>query len=167
MEATWHVNVPFLQYRIFSWSPAWNREKITNFSKNRRYYIVKITNVSNHYFRFTPRDRHLFILQCTWVSLCVWSIKKISAVQMRRHSWSFITSCSFVAVVSSSDDKKVPPVVSAFTAPVSTVGEVTSSDTTAVPAEPSAVSQDRVCVLKMTCNFELYSYDCKMFSLSL
>ena len=74
---------------------------------------------------------------------------------MRRHSLSFITSCSLVAVVSSSDDKKVPPVVTAFTAPVSTVGEVTSSDTTAVPAEPSEVSQDRVCALKMTCNFEL------------
>ena len=44
----------------------------------------------------------------------------------------------------------MPPVVPAFTAPVSTVGEVTSSDTTAVPAEPSAVSQDRVCALKMT-----------------
>lgn len=51
-------------------------------------------------------------------------------------------------VVSSSDDKKVPPVVPAFTAPVSTVGEVTSSDTTAVPAEPSAVSQDRPTGLK-------------------
>lgn len=51
-------------------------------------------------------------------------------------------------VVSSSDDKKVPPVLPAFAAPVSTVGEVTSSDTTAVPAEPSAVSQDRPTGLK-------------------
>lgn len=49
----------------------------------------------------------------------------------------------------------MPPVLPAFAAPVSTVGEVTSSDTTAVPAEPSAVSQDRVCALKMTCNLEL------------
>ena len=61
----------------------------------------------------------------------------------------------------------MPPVVSAFTAPVSTVGEVTSSDTTAVPAEPSAVSQDRVCALKMTCNFELVFMVAIFFPLSL
>ena len=36
----------------FLLEPAWNREKITNFSKNRRYYVVKITNVSNHYCAF-------------------------------------------------------------------------------------------------------------------
>ena len=58
-------------------------------------------------------------------------------------------ACYFglVAVVSSSDDKKLtadPDVTSS----VLTVGEVTSSDATAIPAQPSAVSQDKVCILK-------------------
>lgn len=51
------------------------------------------------------------------------------------------------AVVSSSDDKKLtadPDVTSS----VSTVGEVTSSDATAIPAQPSAVSQDKPAGLK-------------------
>lgn len=49
--------------------------------------------------------------------------------------------------VSSSDDKKVHA-DSTVTPSVSTIGEVTSSDTTAVPSQPSAASQDKPAGLK-------------------
>lgn len=51
-----------------------------------------------------------------------------------------------VAALSSSDDKKDNVDAATVTSTVSTVGEVTSSDTTAIPSQLSAVSQDKVCV---------------------
>ncbi|KAL9954871.1 hypothetical protein ACROYT_G042456 [Oculina patagonica] len=50
--------------------------------------------------------------------------------------------------LTSSDDKKGNMDAASMTSTVSTVGEVTSSDTTAIPSQPSAVSQDKPAGLK-------------------
>ncbi|KAJ7365513.1 hypothetical protein OS493_005622 [Desmophyllum pertusum] len=52
-----------------------------------------------------------------------------------------------ITAVSSSDDKKVNADTT-VTSSVSTIGEVTSSDTTAIPSQPSAASQDKPAGLK-------------------
>jgi len=49
-----------------------------------------------------------------------------------------------LAALGSLDDNNAD--TPAVTSAVSTVGEVTSSDTTAIPSQPSAASQDKVCV---------------------
>lgn len=73
------------------------------------------------------REKHFCFVVC-------WNLKNI------------IVSLSLfagVATVSSSDDKKVNP--DSTVSSVSTVGEVTSSDTTSVTSQPSAASPDKVC----------------------
>ncbi|KAL9954867.1 hypothetical protein ACROYT_G042452 [Oculina patagonica] len=53
-----------------------------------------------------------------------------------------------IAALTSSDDKKGNVDAATVTSTVSTVGEVTSSDTTTIPSQPSAVSQDKPAGLK-------------------
>ena len=80
----------------------------------------------------------------------------------------------YVAVVSSSDDKKVSAVGTPASS-VSTVGEVTSSDTTVVPGQPTSPSQDKVCVFKLSgamvnalsCSFTPSQYNPAFYLLSL
>ena len=80
----------------------------------------------------------------------------------------------FIAVVSSTDDKKVSS-VGAPASSVSTVGEVTSSDTTVVLGQPSSPSQDKVCVFKLSgtmvdalsCSFTPSQYNPVFYLLSL
>lgn len=79
----------------------------------------------------------------------------------------------YIAVVSSSDDKKVSAVGTPALS-VSTVGEVTSSDTTVVPGQPSP-SQDKVCVFilsgamvnALSCSFTPSQYNPAFYLLSL
>ena len=67
----------------------------------------------------------------------------LSLLESEKYYCFFLLLCADVATVSSSDDKKVNP--DSTVSSVSTVGEVTSSDTTSVTSQPSAASPDKVC----------------------